>query len=69
VVTRRSRDSLATGAAVVQRKCMPSKYQGHVLTRQDNTSRKCIGCGTKTKSLCECGRAICSSVGGVTCWT
>jgi hypothetical protein len=26
MVTRRSRDSVATGAAVVQRKCMPSMY-------------------------------------------
>jgi hypothetical protein len=68
VVTRRSRDSMATGAAVVQRKCMPSMYQGHALTRQDNTSLKCIGCGKNTKSLCKCGRAICSSDGGVTCW-
>jgi hypothetical protein len=50
VVTRRSRDSVATGAAVVQRKCMPSMYRGHALTRQENTSRKCIVCGTK--SLC-----------------
>jgi hypothetical protein len=29
---RQSRDSVATGAAVVQRKCMPPMYRGHALT-------------------------------------
>jgi hypothetical protein len=68
VETRRSREVVATGTPSVQRKRMPSVYRGHSLTRQDTGSLKCIQCGTKTKSLCECGRPICSSVGGVTCW-
>jgi hypothetical protein len=68
VEKRRSWEVVATGGPSVQRKRMPSVYQGHSLTRQDTGSLKCIQCGTKAKSLCECGRPICSSVGGVTCW-
>ena len=65
---RRSADSVATGDSGDKREQMPAAFQGHQL-RQDRTkNRKCLICGTQTKWMCECGRAICGSSTGATCW-
>jgi hypothetical protein len=45
---------------------MPARFHGHALTRDATKNRKCMICGKKTKTICGCGRAICSSAGGVT---
>jgi hypothetical protein len=70
VRTRRSDDSVASGAPVGSkrdRQRMPHGWQGHALTRNENRNRKCMVCETKTKMLCGCGRAICGGTAGVTC--
>jgi hypothetical protein len=66
--TRRSGQQVATGGHVQQRHTMPASFSGHVLRRDDTKNRKCMVCGTKTKTQCSCGRAICGTAGGVTCW-
>jgi hypothetical protein len=68
VQTRRSTESVSTGAAEAHRDSMPARFQGHALTRDATKNRKCMICGKTTKTICGCGRAICSSAGGVTCW-
>jgi hypothetical protein len=47
---------------------MPPTFKGHVLKRDATMQRKCMICGTKTRSICECGRAIYGRTGGRTCW-
>jgi hypothetical protein len=49
-------------------KRMPTVFQRNMLQRDETKNRKCMICGTKTKVICGCGRAICSSTGDVTCW-
>jgi hypothetical protein len=68
VRTRLSHDRVATGDATLKRKRLPTVFQGHMLQRDETKNRKCMICGTKIKVICGCGRAICSSTGGVTCW-
>jgi hypothetical protein len=68
VQTRRSAEGVSTGADLPQRNRMPALFQGHALSRDSTKNRKCMICGVKTKTVCGCGRAICSSAGGVTCW-
>jgi hypothetical protein len=66
VRTRLSRDRVATGDATLKR--MATVFQGHMLQRDETKNRKWMIRRTKTKVICGCGRAICSSTGGVTCW-
>jgi hypothetical protein len=63
-----SHDRVATGDATMKRKRMPTVFQAHMLQRDETKNCKCMIRGTKTKVICGCGRAICSSTGGVTCW-
>jgi hypothetical protein len=48
---------------------MPPTLHGHALKRDETKNRKCMVCGTLFKSMCACGKAICGSKGGVTCWS
>jgi len=66
--TRGSIEQVATGGESGKRLQMPPTFRGHTLTRDQTKNRKCMVCGTFTKTLCSCGRAICGSQGGVTCW-
>jgi hypothetical protein len=54
---------VATGGTALNRESVHPVFAGHALRRQETNTLKCIICGTKTKSLCECGRAVCGTVG------
>jgi hypothetical protein len=66
--TRRQANMVQGVSSKDKRQTMPPMFGGHQLRRDDKKNRKCMVCGTKTKTVCSCGRAICSSAGGVTCW-
>jgi hypothetical protein len=66
--TRGSVARVATGGSVQPRTQMPPGLQGHRLQYDAHKNRKCMNCGTMTKSLCGCGRAFCGVSKGVTCW-
>jgi hypothetical protein len=66
--TRSSGGSVSRGAQEDVGTRMPPTFKGHVLTRDSTMQQhKCMVCGEKTRSICECGRAICGSTGGRTC--
>jgi hypothetical protein len=67
--TRSSTEGVATGVGVGKRMQMPPTFLGHALKRDETKNRKCMVCGTLTKSICACGKAICGSQSGVTCWS
>jgi hypothetical protein len=72
VSTRRSRESdsgVATGDPKAIRSSMPDscRFKGHALVRDSNINRLCMMCGSRTKTVCGCGQAICGAVAGVNC--
>jgi hypothetical protein len=69
MVTRQSVAMVATGGTARNWESVHPMFAGHALRRQETNTLKCIICGTKTKSLCECGRAVCGTAGGVGCWS
>jgi hypothetical protein len=72
VSTRSSSESdsgVATGEPKAIRSSMPNRFKGHALVRDSNINRLCMMCGSRTKTVCGCGRAICGAVAGVNCWT
>jgi hypothetical protein len=65
VSTRRSRESdsgVATADPKAIRSSMPGRFKGHALVRDSNINRLCMMCGSRTKTVCGCGRAICGAV-------
>jgi hypothetical protein len=64
VRTRLSNEGVPTGDATLKRKRMPAVFQRHMLQQDESRNRRCMMCGTKTKVIYRCGRAICSSTGG-----
>jgi hypothetical protein len=69
--TRSSGGSVSRGAqeeeARLGMRTLPT-FKGNVLKRDDTMQRKCMICGKKTRSISECGGAVCGSTGGRTCW-
>jgi hypothetical protein len=47
---------------------MPPVFLGHASSRDASVNRKCMHFGKFTKVVCGCGRAICGTQGGKTCW-
>jgi hypothetical protein len=71
VSTRRSEErvrGVASGDPQAIRSRMPDRFKGHALVRDTNVNRICMMCGSRTKTVCGCGRAICGAVAGVNCW-
>jgi hypothetical protein len=68
VSTRHQSNEAPCASSEAKRESMPMMFSGHQLQRDANKDRKCMVCGTKTKTLCGFGRAICGSAGGVTFW-
>ena len=65
---RLSADGVATGGVSSMRDCMPTAFQGHRLMQDRSKNRKYLISGTPTEWMRECGRAICGSSAGATCW-
>jgi hypothetical protein len=61
-MTRSLTEGVATGFG--KRMQMQPTFHGHALQIKN---RMCTVCGTLTKSVCACGKAIRWSKGGVTC--
>jgi hypothetical protein len=55
-------------ATADKRMTMPPGLRGHGLSSHKDKRRKCTECGNMTKTICECGRAVCGVKQGVRCW-
>jgi hypothetical protein len=68
VFSSRTRSANQEGTKDKIRTVMPAACKDHNLSRDTSKNRRCIICGHFTKSGCECGRAVCGTSMGVTCW-
>jgi hypothetical protein len=69
--TRTSRESnqqVAAGDMASRRHQMPPQLRSHALHRSENTNRMCSVCRHLTKSVCECGLAVCGPTYAIKCW-
>jgi hypothetical protein len=68
ITTRASVTSVSSGKPRAWRGEMPPKCRGHALSQDPNRNRECVICGSRTKTSCGCGQAVCGAVAGVNCW-
>jgi hypothetical protein len=59
ITTRASVASVSSGNPRARRSEMPPTFRGHALSRDPNRNRACAICGSRTKTICGCGQAVC----------
>jgi hypothetical protein len=66
--SRESNEQVAAGDMASRRHQLPPDLRSHALHRSEITNRMCLVCRHLTKSVCECGLAVCCPTYAIKCW-